>query len=172
MPQDGETSLVMPVPAADPLLRGLARAFPGSVRDGVPAHISILHPFLPYLEVDDRVTEVLGSVFAAHGPVRVSFQTCERDADFVHLLPQPAGAVDDVIQAVRTAWPHILPYGGRFGDVPAHLTLTMGTSPATAEAARRWVSYRLPLEVDLSEAILAAFSGRWQAVRRFAFGTA
>jgi hypothetical protein len=41
MPTNGQSALVIPVPAADPLLASVAARYPGTVREGVPAHVSL-----------------------------------------------------------------------------------------------------------------------------------
>ncbi|HVE96684.1 MAG TPA: hypothetical protein VNA67_06860 [Pseudonocardiaceae bacterium] len=47
---------MIPVSAADALLASVKARYPGAVREGVPAHVSLLYPFVAVAELDERVT--------------------------------------------------------------------------------------------------------------------
>ena len=70
MPTRGQTSLVIPVPAADALLASVGTRYPGTVRDGLPAHVSLLYPFVVAAELDERVTTALHELFVEQVPNR------------------------------------------------------------------------------------------------------
>jgi hypothetical protein len=76
MPMNGQTGLVIPVPAADALLASVGARYPGTVREGVPAHVSLLYPFVAATELDERVTCALGELLVEQAPMPVQFAEC------------------------------------------------------------------------------------------------
>jgi hypothetical protein len=76
MPTNGQTGLAIPVPAADALLELVESRHPGTVREGVPAHMSLLYPFVGVAELDERVTHALSELVAEHEPMPVEFREC------------------------------------------------------------------------------------------------
>lgn len=170
MPKEGATALVVPLPEADPLLAAVAARFPDAVRP-LPAHVTLLYPFLPADALDDQVLADLDEVFTDRPPLRVEFAECRRADGFAALLPDPAEGLSALVGELRRRWPELLPYDGRFGaDVDLHLTVALNTAEATAEAvAREIVPEFTPIRSELREAWLIALQGQWQLRRRFAF---
>lgn len=170
MPEPGRTGLVLPVPAADPLLGSVAANHPGAVRGGVPAHVSLLYPFVPDGSCDEQVGAALREVFADTAPFEIAFDACARHEDFVYLRPEPAGPLDALIGEVRRRWPELVPYEGRYDVLEPHVTVAMRTPVETAEVIRELAAGWLPVRDRLAEAWLVAFDGGWQLRERFAFG--
>ncbi|RKT89049.1 2'-5' RNA ligase superfamily protein [Saccharopolyspora antimicrobica] len=162
--------MVVPLPEADPLLAAVAARFPDAVRP-LPAHVTLLYPFLPADALDDRVLAALDEVFADRPPLRVEFAECRRATGFTALLPDPAQGLSGLVGDLRRRWPDLLPYDGRFGtDVDPHLTVALNTAEATAEAvAREIIPEFTPIRAHLREARLIALQSRWQLRRRFEF---
>ena len=52
-----ESALLVPVPAAEAAVAGHRARLDLSARQGVPAHITVLYPFLPADELTDAVLE-------------------------------------------------------------------------------------------------------------------
>jgi hypothetical protein len=170
MPTQGRTGVIIPVPVADELLDRVRERHPGAVRD-VPAHVSVLYPFLPVEQLDSSVTASLQAVFTAHEPTEVVFNTCHRQPGFVGLLPEPPDVLDALAAATRQHWPTVLPYGGAFGADPgAHLTVAMGTDEATSAEIEAEVGTWLPLRARLDTAWLVAYDGGWTVRSTFPFG--
>jgi 2'-5' RNA ligase superfamily protein len=89
MPTNGQTGLVIPVPAVDALLASVETRHPGTVREGVSAHVSLLYPFVGAAELDERVTQALSEMFGEHEPMPIEFAECYRRGGFVALRPDP-----------------------------------------------------------------------------------
>lgn len=170
MPRDGRTGLVIPVPAADAVLAPVAQRYPDAVRPGVPAHISLLYPFLPQSELDETVTAALHTICAEQTPMVVRFARCCRSGGFVSLRPEPPAELETLTSAVRQRWPEVVPYEGRYGEVEPHVTAALGTSEETAAAIEGHVGARLPIPAQLREAWLVVFTGQWSLRQRFPFG--
>ncbi|NKQ51845.1 2'-5' RNA ligase family protein [Amycolatopsis sp. K13G38] len=169
MTADGRSVLAIPVPAADPLLARAAQRS-SAARRGLPAHISLLYPFLPAGELGEPALAKIADLLAPRAAVEVRFERCHHRDGFVFLRPEPAGPLTDLIAALRHEWPGVSPYGGRFGDtVEPHLTVAMDAGPDDATELARSVEDALPLTTHLTEAWLATFTTRWRLVRRFPF---
>ncbi|WP_340672107.1 2'-5' RNA ligase family protein (plasmid) [Saccharopolyspora sp. ID03-671] len=166
----GQTGIVIPVSEGQPLLDAVAERFPDAVRTGVPAHLSLLYPFVPAAELDEHVVSTLTSIFAQHEPLSVKFAGIVRSDGFVALRPEPADRVEALASAVRSRWPDVVPYDGRY-DAEPHLTVAMQTTEDRAGSIERellpgWV----PLSAELREAWLVEFDGQWQLRSRFILG--
>lgn len=169
MPTHGQTGLVIPVPTADALLTAVGARYPGTVRAGVPAHVSLLYPFVAAAELDERVTIALGELLAEQPPMRVQFAECYRRDGFVALRPDPIDGLKDLVSETRRRWPDVMPYEGVYGDVEPHLTVAMRCSAQVAVTIEQEVTAELPISAELREAWLVAFEGQWTLRGQFKF---
>lgn len=171
MPKQRQTAVVIPVPDAEPLLTAVTRHYPEAVRGGVPAHVSLLYPFVPADQLDTQVIARLSGLFDAQPVISTTFRTIGRHDGFVCLRPDPPTMLDGVTTTIRQTWPSLTPYNGRYGDVAAHLTVAIHTSSArAAEIERTLLPTYLPVEAELREAWLVVFDQRWSLRKRFEFG--
>lgn len=170
MPTNGQTGLVIPVSAADALLASVKARYPGAVREGVPAHVSLLYPFVAVAELDERVTIGLGELLVEQTPMRVQFAECYRRGGFVALRPDPIGGLQDLVSEARRRWPDVVPYEGIYDDVEPHLTVALRCSEETAVTIEQEVTAELPISTELREAWLVAFEGQWTLRGQFKFG--
>jgi 2'-5' RNA ligase len=143
---------------------------------GVPAHLSVVYPFVPPADVDERV---LAGLAAAVGTVPafdcVFPRTDWFGDDVLWLAPEPAAPFRELVRAVVAAFPEHLPYGGLHEDPTPHLTigeLRLG-SAAELKAAEQAVQAHLPIRARVDRAVLLA--GRperaaWQPVADFPLG--
>jgi hypothetical protein len=185
VPEQGQTALIIPVPAADPILAAVATEYPDAVRPGIPAHVSLLYPFLPVGElVADDLDPVLDpvrrnggehtdtagwlSVFAARTrPFEVRFTEIGTEPGFAGLT---APELVPLTTAIRARWPRIIPYGGRFGaDPAAHLTIAMDFAATDAARILELTRQFLPLTIRVEELWLLALASTWHRVGRFRF---
>lgn len=168
MPSEGRTGVVIPVPEAQELLASVASRHPEAVRPGVPAHVSVLYPFLR--QFDDEVLAALRELFAGRSAIPVRFAECRRRGGFVHLRPSPDDQLRALTAEAMRRWPDVPPYEGKYEPEP-HLTLATNVPDDTATAIAREVAAELPVVAELSEAWLVVFDGeRWTRRERFAFG--
>ncbi|GHA82105.1 hypothetical protein GCM10010330_40390 [Streptomyces tendae] len=147
MARTGTTAVLALLPDAEPLLRSAAEVDALAVRPGVPAHAALLYPWLPADEVDGSDVDRL-RVALPVGPVPVRLTAVERIGGFVGVPVPELGRTAD---AVRTAFPDQVPYGGRFGPrPPVHLTVALDVAPqAAAEIARRTAA-ALPITTEVT----------------------
>jgi hypothetical protein len=170
MPTPGQSALVIPVPAADVLLASVAARHPGTVRQGVPAHVSLLlYPFLAADELDERVISALGELLVEQVPMPVEFVECSHRGGFVAVRPDPIEGLRELVNATRRQWPEVVPYGGIYGDVEPHVTVALCPSEEMAGAIEQEVSTQLPISAELRESWLVVFEGQWTLRGRFEF---
>ncbi|MFC7344976.1 2'-5' RNA ligase family protein [Saccharopolyspora griseoalba] len=167
----GQTGVVIPVPEAQPLLAAVTERFPEAVRSGVPAHLSLLYPFVQADSLDDHVITELTSIFAEQAPLPVKFAACHRRGAFVALRPEPSDGVEALASAVQRRWPDVVPYEGRY-DADPHLTVAMHTTEERAAIIEReLVPEWVPLSAELREAWLVEFDGQWHLRHRLTLGS-
>ncbi|MCX2730469.1 2'-5' RNA ligase family protein [Saccharopolyspora sp. NFXS83] len=152
------------MPGADAVLRAVGERFPGAVRTGFPAHITVLHPFLPLSDVDDEVVAELAATFARRGPLRVEFAVADEprhfDEGFVALRLEPDGALRELTAELCARW-GLRPYGGAYGEPDPHLTVALDVAPEQARLIAEQAAGALPPPADLAEAWLVVFDGAW-----------
>jgi hypothetical protein len=139
---------------------------------GVPAHVTVVYPFLPPQRVDD---DALRRLAAAVGTVLAFTCTLARTdwfgEDAVWLAPEPAAPFRALTRAVWDAFPECPPYGGVHGEPTPHLTLgDARVGPLAAlRAAEAAVRPELPLRARVTEALLigrAPEPDSWGVLRR------
>jgi hypothetical protein len=176
-----ETILLLPVPAAEPAVSRHRARLVESARDGVPAHITVLYPFLPPAGISEPLLASLGRLFAGFAAFEF---TLDRVGWFgeavVWLGPRDPAPFSTLTSAVFAAFPSCPPYGGqRAAAVSApipHLTFgKMGGLQALGTAAES-VRPSLPIEATAAEVILMAGPrpgtppGQWRTVAAFPLG--
>ncbi|MEV4045948.1 hypothetical protein RKD32_000177 [Streptomyces sp. SAI-195] len=168
MARTGTTAVLALLPDAEPLLRLAAEVDRAVVRPGVPAHAALLYPWLPADEVGESELHRL-RVCLPVGPVPVRLASVERTGGFVGVpVPELGRAAD----AVRTAFPAQVPYGGRFGPrPPVHVTVALDAAPQAAADIARRTAVALPIitEVDTLHVVGLTPTG-WQGLAELSLG--
>ena|SRR5918996_1931582 len=162
------SAVVVPVPEAEPHVEALRAALDPSAALGVPAHVTIMFPFLPPARIDDDVLTALGGVLAAAPAFEVGF---ERVAwfgeDVVWWAPEPADPFVELTAAVGARF-GLRPYDGAHGeDVVPHLTVGHGAPLPQLRAAAADVAAGPPVRATVRSARLMVGSrepGSWTTV--------
>ncbi|MGW5687161.1 2'-5' RNA ligase family protein [Nonomuraea sp. NPDC003754] len=169
----GETALVVTVPAAEPVVGRWRERHDPSAAYGVPAHVTVLTPFLPRDLVDARVEAELGRLFAAFAPFEITFHATGRFPGVLYLAPEPDEPLRALTLAVWRRWPEVPPYGGRYPDVVPHLTVADGPPPDACAEIEADLVARLPFVSRVSEVVLLAYDGTaWRQEASFPLGGA
>ena len=140
---------------------------------GIPAHITVLFPFVPAAELDAaRIAEVE----ALFGDVRgFDFQLRELRAfpRILYLAPEPDAPFALLTRTMIERYPEYPPYGGAHGEVVPHLTVAEGDQ-RTLEIARTAIAPSLPVSARCEELLLLAEAarGRWTERARIALASA
>ena len=161
----GETALIVAVPEAEPVVGGLRSRFDPSAEAGVPAHVTILYPFLDQDRIDE---EFLETFLGAHPSFDVRFTECGRFPGVLFLAPLPNQPFRALTEAVAARWPEAPPYGGQFAETIPHLTVVDGQEPAVLDEVEAEVAVRLPVVARVSAVRLLVYDGdRWREKRVF-----
>lgn len=165
------TGLVVPVPEAEGLLTSVAERHPEAARGGVPAHVTVLFPFLHPEKIDDGVLRTLRELFERHPPMPVRFAECRRREEFVYLRPEPADGLRRLTDEARRQWPDVIPYEGAYGEVEPHLTVSIRTAEDTAARVHEQIGHDLPVSSRLREGwLVSCRDEQWTVQERFPFG--
>ena len=161
------TALLVPVPDADPVVGRWRDAHDPMARLGIPAHVTVLTPFLPAGRIDEAVERGLAEVAAATPAFEFRLASVARfPGSVLYLAPEPAAPFVTLTEAVVARWPDHPPYGGEFDEIVPHLTVAdHGEPPALAEE----LAAALPIAANATELwlIVERADGSWR--RRAAF---
>jgi hypothetical protein len=164
------------VAAVDPLLGKVHATFPQFHKEPVLAHITVLYPFVPQPEITAADLDALGELFSAYRPLAVRFTELRRFPRLLYLDPEPAAPFQEMTVRAVARRPHLLPYGGKYGDSEPHLSVAGLEVCAEAEldavtaAVQAEAAPLLPITTVLDEAWLVVYDGtRWNRVHRFGF---
>jgi len=171
-----ETGLIVPVPALEPFVREHRAINPAVPPEGVPAHLTLLYPFLDPDRCQEAHAEV-AEFFAEVEPFE--FELAEVgwfDDRVVFLAPADPEPFIQLTELLISRWTQCIPYGGRHGGkhVP-HLTLGIeGTSGQMADLAEA-VESLLPVQCVADQAWLMigrSHPAQWERREQFHFGGA
>jgi 2'-5' RNA ligase len=166
----GETAVIVAVPAVEALVRPWRERHDSSAPWGVPAHVTLLYPFLPSSRLGASTVDRLAALCARQPAFDVSFRRCARFPGVLYLAPEPAGPFRRITAAITEQWPDHQPYGGVHDDVVPHLTIADSADDETLATVENVVSPGLPVSTRVREAWLLAFDGtRWNAQTRLPF---
>jgi 2'-5' RNA ligase len=148
------TALIVAVPEAAALVdRWLERTCPAKPSIGIPAHITLVFPFVPAWEAGDELVEELGGLFSAFAAFPFTLDRPERFPEVLYLAPEPALPFTRLTEAIVARYPAYPPYEGAFDTIVPHLTVAQGNAAALDEAEAD-IRSRLPVEAFAHEVLL------------------
>jgi 2'-5' RNA ligase len=168
-----ETAVLLCVAEAEDLVGPWRDKGEPSAANAVPAHVTLLTPFLPAEAVDEGVLAELRWFFAGVDAFRVSFAGVGEFADSGVLYLDPVGAaLDELAESLARRWPETPPYAGRVDAPHAHLTVVRTADAALRAQAAEALRGSLPLDAVSSQAALWSCDehGLWSEATTFAFG--
>jgi 2'-5' RNA ligase len=166
----------IPLPAAEGVAAEHRRRLDRSAHWGVPAHVTLLYPFLEPVEIDPEVIRTLAEIFAAASPFDCRFAACRWfGTDVLWLAPDPAEEFQRLTRAVVDRFPGHRPYGGKYDEVIPHLTVgeSRWATMADLAAAEADIRRKLPITARIERALLIAGTDRpnsWRTVAELPFG--
>jgi len=166
-----ETALVVEVPEAEPLVSHWRAKYDWSAQRGVPAHITILYPFVPTERVDGDLLDELRGMFASEAAFPFALSRVERFPEVAWLAPEPAEEFSALIDLVAARYPDYPPYEGINEEVIPHLTVAEGACELQDEVEAA-LSPHLPIETRAQAVSLLAEdeNERWHRAERFPLG--
>ena len=125
----------------------------------MPAHITVLYPFLGERRLNDEVLAQLRSMCAELPVLEVVFRRTGRFPEVLYLEPDPADGLRQLTIAIAERWPEAPPYGGTFDDIVPHLTVAHSADDDVLANVEADVLRALPVQARLVEACLYVFDG-------------
>jgi 2'-5' RNA ligase len=123
-PDATDSAVVIPVPEAEAVVGPHRARLDPFAAWGVPAHVTVLAPFVPPHAITGTAIEALAAAVASVTAFDCEFPRIRWFGDRVMwLAPQPDGPFRALTGAVSTAFPGYLPYDGVHDEVVPHLTV-------------------------------------------------
>lgn len=159
----GQTALVAVIHEAEPIVGAWRSRLDPSAAAGVPAHVSVLSPFLPAAHLDDAVVGELTSLFGAQPAFHVRFAEFRRFPGVLYLAPDPDEQFRALTGVLATRWPEAPPYGSQFSDVKPHLTVAYEQPTPVLDEVEASITTRLPIAAHITAVALFVHDGaRWR----------
>jgi 2'-5' RNA ligase len=167
------SSVTVVVPAAEPVVARHRQRLDVTAGWGVPAHVTVLYPFVEPAQIDDDVMRRLRAAVGAVGAFDYEFRRTGwfRD-DAMWLAPEPDEGFRRLTRLVREQFPDCAPYDGAYPEPTPHLTVgtTTENSLDDVRRAEALVSAQLPIVARVEAVALMAGNrepNSWQVLEEF-----
>jgi 2'-5' RNA ligase len=169
-----ETALICRVPEAERYISRYRERFDPPARRNVPAHVTILYPFMAPGDVDAAVLTELAAIAGTVPSFEYRLTETRRFPVSLYLAPQPGDSFAALTTAVFRAFPDYPPFSGKFSTVVPHVTVAHADEAQLCEIEvelRIALASGSPLRARCSEMVLIEnTTGRWEQVQCFALG--
>ena len=118
-----ESALLVPVPDAERAVGEWRSLYDPSASAGVPAHVTLLYPFVPRTDIDAALVKELHGHFAATRAFPFKLRRVGRFPGILYLEPDPDHPFRKLTEALLRRYPDFPPYGGVYEEVIPHLTV-------------------------------------------------
>lgn len=176
-----ETAIIVPVPAAEAAVGPYRRVLDPSASWGVPAHVTVLYPFVPPDSITENVIEDVRTCLATVDAFACTFARVEWfRRDVVWLAPDPDEPFRTLTERVWRQFPRYPPYAGAYAELIPHLTVgstggsaggSAGTGDIAAmERAATDIRATLPIQAQVDRVLLIAGTDApdsWHPVAEF-----
>ena len=168
-----ETALITRVPEAESYISRYRDRYDPSARRNVPAHVTILYPFMAPTLVDVEVLARLRRVANSIPRFNYRMARIERFPVALFLAPEPDAPFSALIAGVFREFPDYPPFEGKFDTIVPHVTVAHGDEPLLCEIE---VELRIALPgagvpARCEELVLIEnSSGRWEQMDVFPLG--
>jgi len=168
-----ESALLIPVPEAEELVGDFRELHDPSAEWGVPAHVTVLYPFLePRNITPERIQEVR-DLFAGIDPFECVFRETGTFPRLLYLRPEPRDVFVSLTRLIEARWPDYPAYGGLFDEVVPHLTVAQDVDDERIEEIRSALKPGLPVRGKAKEIHLIVGGNEgsgWEFRHRFRLG--
>jgi 2'-5' RNA ligase len=167
----GESAIIVPVNVPVGVNRLRERMDP-SAADGVPAHITLIYPFMPPSELKDDVRRRVEEIIAAQPSFPFVLTAARRWPNVVYLEPEPDEPFRRLTASLAAAFPDYPPYEGVHDEIVPHLTVAADAPEDYYAAAEHALPALLPIRDVCREAWLIGHTPEqaWHTLWRLPFG--
>lgn len=168
----GESALVLHVPEAEELVGRYRWEHDPVARLGVPAHITLIYPFIPPALISKDDLEKLAGILSGYPAFTFSLTSIERFPGVLFLAPSPNEEIVELIKVLAAAFPNYPPYGGQFTEIHPHLTVAQSNNAILLEKIADELSSRAALELPISKkateaSLFEQYDGLWSKTGTF-----
>jgi 2'-5' RNA ligase len=165
----GATAVVVPVPEAERVIGDLRRKYTPSGRDGMPAHATLLVPFVPASELEGDHLDRIAETAAAMPRFAFTLARLERFPEVLYLAPDPERPFAVLIKEFVSAFPEYPPYGADVERVVPHVTVASPQPDAVLDALSAQLAPQLPIAAVASELhlVVRGEDGCWRTHTAF-----
>jgi 2'-5' RNA ligase superfamily len=141
------SGLIIEVSEAEPAVRQYRERLDTNASLGIPAHITVLFPFMPPQTIDTTALTEIERLFAEVSGFRFRLDHTDWFGDDVlWLAPRDPAPFRDLTQRVFQAFPAFPPFEGQFDGVVPHLTIGHGHPLSDLRTAEDSVQAHLPID--------------------------
>jgi 2'-5' RNA ligase len=163
------------VPEAEPVVGRHRASLDATASWDVPAHVTVLYPFLPPDRLDDGVRAAVADAVASVPRFTVTFGRVGWFGDAVlWLAPEPDEPFRALTAAVCRRFPETPLYAGAHDGSTPHLTVGHGGRPSALRRAAAAVESHLPVRTAVDAVRLMVGAPEpgpsWRAVATFPLG--
>ena len=131
MPQSAS---VVPVPEAEPWVKDLRERYDPIAAVGMPAHITVLFPFIPPDLLTDSDLARAAGIFRCFQSFEFRLEQVGRFPESLYLVPELDEPFISLTEAIVREFPEYPPYGGKFTEIVPHLTVANRSAELSAIA--------------------------------------
>jgi 2'-5' RNA ligase len=173
--QPDVTGLVVLVSEADALVQSFRRKYDPVAVKGVPAHVTILFPFMHPDALNEIVLAQLQHIALSNPSFDFALTGLGRFPTGIYLIPEPVQPFINLTESVHSAFPDYPPYEGQFLDIIPHLTLAHQEDQQLLDqiehAFADKINGALPLRAKARHIVLMeSRQGRWRKHTTFGLG--
>ena len=162
------TALIVAVPEAEALVGAWRKRYDNASL-GIPAHVTLLFPFVPSETANDTLLAELRELFAAQPAFSFSLPRVARFPEVAWLAPEPATPFRRLTELIYSRYPDYPPYEGIHDEIIPHLTVGVGEA-ALQDEIELALTPHLPIDAEAQEVTLLVEdeSGHWTRRDSFA----
>ena len=131
MPQ---SVLGVTVPEAKSWVKDLRERYDPTAAVGVPAHITVLFPFVSPNLITDSDLARAAEIFRRFRSFEFRLEQVGRFPESLYLAPEPDEPFISLTEAIVHEFPECPPYGGKFTEIIPHLTVANRSAELSAIA--------------------------------------
>jgi 2'-5' RNA ligase len=154
-PSTRESALIAVIPAAESLVNAFRGRYDPSAARGVPAHVTILYPFMPPELIDESTLDELRTLFSRFPAFPITFTRTMEFPETLFLAPEPVDPFVRLTRAVVSAFPQYPPYGGVFSQIVPHLTVAQVKEVAQMELIKAEFAEAVPGKLPITTQVNA-----------------
>src|SRR5690242_17947778 len=111
---EARSAVVILVPEAEDCVGEFRRRHDPSAAAGMPAHVTLLYPFVAPATLSQRDTDLLKACLSDVRSFAFTLsEICRFPSHLLYLAPEPADTFRELTMAIWKAFPGYPPYGGR-----------------------------------------------------------